>query len=480
MRENHRTSRASIARIKAYECLEIIRKRDAFAHDIIESVINTAKLDKQDRAFATKLVMGVVMMRASLNTVLDKCMRSPHDVKSNVRSALQISTYELLYLDKSPHAAIDQGVELVRFVEPKATGVANAVLRNVSRAAQAFPFGDPHQSMQAFALQEGFPLWLAEMLAHELGESPSRAFMEISNEVAPVYVAINPLLGHEKETAQEIASIDPKAHPHQIDGHTVSGCVRLDKRSSLADGRFQRLLKACDVLVSDAAAQYIVQLACAACVQTAQERKAHHELSCLELCAGRGTKTILLQSELMRLVGHQFDRFIALDNVAFKVKLLQQRAHDYGAHLTRALCKDGTKLSYEDVSDPKSSHKDAPFDLVFLDTPCSGLGTIRRHPEIRWRITPHAIAEDAKRDLILLKSAAKFVAEGGILAYSTCTITSQENEHAVRAFLDSEEGRAFKLIPIDGKPIFKTMLQTGSSDAHFCALLLRTGIKEID
>jgi len=107
------------------------------------------------------------------------------------------------------------------------------------------------------------------------------------------------------------------------------------------------------------------------------------------------------------------------------------------------------------------------FDTVFIDAPCSGLGTMRRHHEIRWRITPERIEELAKTGLDLLKSAAGHVRPGGSIVYATCTVTYDENNGVVKRFLESEEGRRFKLVPLNGKACFATALEKGTPDAHF-------------
>ena len=120
---------------------------------------------------------------------------------------------------------------------------------------------------------------------------------------------------------------------------------------------------------------------------------------------------------------------------------------------------------------------DRLFDTVFVDAPCSGLGTLRRHPEIRWRLKRGTIAEMAELDGRLLASAAAHVAPGGLLAYATCTITHEENADTVQKFLASEVGAGFTLVPYQNPelgieaPFFSTALVPDGPDAHFLALM---------
>lgn len=479
-------TKASIARINAYTCLDAIRRRDAFANDVIDKVIDRSQMPASDRAFATRLVLGVVSMRGALNHVLNGCMRSPKDVQPDVREALLISTYEILYLDKDAHAAVDQGVELVRFVQPKATGVANALLHKVVKAKRDFPFGDPAKSIDAYALANGFPAWLVKKVFQDLGPNAAHAFVAASNDPSPVFIAVNALRISDEEAMSELRRIDPGITPVDVEGMPIDGCYLLSDAKAVADGRFKRMASRGEVLVSDAAAQAVAHIACKAVLKARLAAGAKRlgegggsakrdgagvrgalgdrpALSCLELCAGRGTKTVLLQSDMRRFSNDAPFEHVAVDNVPFKIRLLEERAERCGCHLDKAICADATELC--------AAVGGRTFELVFLDSPCTGIGTLRRHPEIRWRVSPEAISQYAGLDGRLLASAAQYVSPGGILAYSTCTITREENELAVRAFLDSPDGSSFKLIPVHGRPVFKTSLVPNGYDAHFCALL---------
>ena len=156
--------KATTARELALAAIHQLRERDAFAQDIIAKTIDISPLSREDRAFATRLVLGVVSTRGTLEDIITGCMDSPDDAAPAVRDALCLSAYEIVFLQKSPHAAVDQGVELVKSVAPRAGGLANAVLRRVVRAKEVFPFGDPRTDIAAYARLHGFPVWLAKRL----------------------------------------------------------------------------------------------------------------------------------------------------------------------------------------------------------------------------------------------------------------------------------------------------------------------------
>ena len=448
-------SRLSPARSAALRALTTLREREAFAQEVMARYVDEADLSAEDRAFATRLVLGVVSMRGVLDDVLDRCMRSPRDVTDDVRDALQLSAYEIVFLDKSPHAAVDQGVELVRSIAPRAGGVANAVLRKVVDAKSAFPFGDPARDIAAYARLHGFPVWLAEKLISDLGAQDAHALMTASNDPAPVFVAINAARAVEDEVVAVLRDAHGDPEPVSVCGVFVPGCYRVNSGHVLLDGRVKRLLNLGHLLVSDAASQRV------ASIVLDGERPA----SLLEIGAGRATKTILIQSNAQRRFASQIERYVTVDNHEFKSNLLVERTERYGVEVSRALTCDATHLG--DVLNREE------FDTVFIDAPCTGLGTLRRHPEIRWRLTEQAVREHAELNVRLLESAARHVAPRGSLIYATCTVTPEENARVVAGFLKSEAGSAFVLEPIDGSSAFSSKLVPGGCDAHFCAKMRR-------
>lgn len=456
-----RRGRATKARGLALEAIHQLRERHAFAQDVIASTIDTSKIAREERAFATRLVLGVTSTRGTLDDVIDGCMDSPDDASPAVRDALALSAYEIIFLQKSPHAAVDQGVELVKSVAPRAGGLANAVLRRVVRAKESFPFGDPRTDLRAYARLHGFPAWLAERLIKDLGPQGAHDLMTASNEPAPVYVAVNAAKATDEEVVSILAAAHGQPEPVEVAGRRVEGCYRLASGLTLLDGRVRRMLSQGLLLVSDATSQAVASLV------VGEEEPA----SFLEIGAGRATKTILDQSCAQRRFGHQVSGYVTVDAHAFKTKLLRERAAQFDIEVEDALTGDGCDLG--------ALVGERLFDRVFVDAPCTGLGTLRRHADIRWRLRPDTIAEQAALGARLLDSAAAHVAPGGTLAYATCTVTAEENAAVVEAFLASEQGACFEVIPFVRPdlgvelPFFSVALEPGGPDAHFLALLRR-------
>ena len=379
----------------------------------------------------------------------------PKTLQPEVRDALRISVYELYFLDKDTHAAVDQGVELVRSVAPKAAGLANAVLRKLAKMRVDFPFGNPHEDIAACARLHAFPAWLAERLAGELGFQNAWKHMEASNEPAPLFIAVNAIKGDDERVVEALRTAGAKVQSASSKVCDLQGCYFVDSGRVLRDRRVQKLLKEGAFLVADASSQTVARLAL----------PDDADASMLEIRAGRATKTILLQSNAHRVFGRQI-ALTSLDNMEFKIRILKKRTSEYGAELADALVGDGTKL------DAVLGRK--RFNTVFIDAPCTGLGTLRRHPEIRWRLAPSAIENMAALGFRMIESAAAHVEPGGKLVYATCTVTRAENTGVIARFLQSPSGADFKLELVNGKPCFAGLLSNGSPDAHFAAVLRRS------
>ncbi len=439
---------ASPARLAALDVTRAVRKRNAYANEVIASRIDTSDMSTADRAFATLLVLGVVSTYGTLDEIINRAMKKPTDAFDDVRDALRISVYEIIFLDKSPHAALDQGVELVRAISPSASGLGNAILHRVLEMKPEFPFGDPNHDINALARVYAFPKWMARKLVEDMGAKEASTLMHASNEPAPLFISVNALKANDEEIIAAFEAEGATLRPAESQGVSPAGCFHVSNPRAIAAPSITKLFDEGKILVSDASAQTVAE-----CIFDQDKPE-----SVLEVGAGRGTKTILIQNAAVRTLGHQIV-LTSVDLHDFKVQLLKERASSYGVELEQAVA--GNAMRLENVVG------DATYDTVFVDAPCSGLGTLRRHPEIRWRINEQHIEELADTQLAILRSAAKRVAAQGHLVYSTCTVTYDENTGVVKRFLESPEGKNFKLATVFDKSAFISMLCNGSPDAHF-------------
>ncbi len=436
----------SPGRAAACEIGRIVREREAFVSEVTPSVIAKHEgISPEDAAFATKIARGVTSTLGTLDEFIDRNLRSPEDIQDDVRDALRVSAYELLFLGKDAYAAVDQGVELVRSVQPKASGLANSVLRKMSTSAKKFPYGNPDLSLQVLARSQAFPLWFAKRLMNEMGLKQATDFMRASNADAPVFIAVNPIKADEAEVVEVFDQAGSLMEPSA----TVLGCYLVKDARVLRKPAVRALFENGSVCVSDESAQAIAALAC-------PEGDVE---AFLEIGAGRGTKTILVQGNAVRRFGRTIP-MVSVDDHAFKGELLAKRTAAYGIQSVRPLTADARKLS--------EKLPEASFDAVLVDAPCSGAGTMRRHPEIRWRLTAEQIEEMAAIEYDLLAEAAKMVKPGGTLTYATCTVFETENSQVVDRFRRTKFGEAFEI-----EETIATTLSASGADAHYAVRMKR-------
>lgn len=461
-------SELSCARRLAVEIGRDARERKAFASDLLDARLGKSGLNAADRAFTRVLVLGVVATVGTLDEVIGRCLDRAGDVGLQLRDALRVSTYEIIFLNKDAYVAVDQGVELAAFVQPRARRLANAVLRRIMAARKSFPFGDPQTDDAALARLYGFPLWMAQMFIAEMGRTSAEHFMAASNEPASVYFGVNALctsdaaienaFTREKITLKLVTLPVVSADESSARTVTISGCFEAPHASTVTSHVARRAFDRGQLLVSDAAAQAVALLALPDVAPT----------SFLEVGSGRGTKTILLQSNAYRRFGTQMD-LTCVDDHEFKMNVATSRAERYGAHISHPLVADGRTLSPDQFN--------AGFTAALVDAPCSGLGTLRRHPEIRWRLAPRDIAALAELELDLITAAARLVVPFGQLTYATCTVSAAENEGVIKRFLASDTGKQWRIVPTPvggaSKLFFKTTLTAGGCDAHFACRLRR-------
>ena len=449
---------ASAARTTAREVLTRVRESSSYAHEVLNATLKRSPLSPEDTGLATRLAYGALQTEGTLDGAIDRYLGGKR-IEPRLRDALRISAYEILFLNTADRAAVHQGVELARSVRVQAAGLANAVLRRLSEDAPEFPWGDPAVDDAALARLLGHPEWLTALWVSELGRDMAAAVMSADNEPAPLFLAVNPFVGSSGKALSQLEADGAKPKPCALPGCFIAGDGAAAVRGkALADGL---------VLATDAAAQLVSLLVHASAGQRI-----------VEVGAGRGTKTLLLQAGAVATGDPA--HIDAVDLHDFKVRLLEARLARFGVPGVTGLVGDAT-----DFSGIPGAPQPGTVDAVLVDAPCSGLGTLRRHPEKRWRVTPEDVASLGQLGGRLLAEASRLVRSGGFVVYSTCTLTNAENADVVHAFLTSEPGRAFHVDPlaadvpqewhrfITSEGFFRSVPEPGGPDGHFAARLVR-------
>lgn len=452
-------AKLSAARRAALAVLSRSRRRDAHVRELLRTAKEMEQLDARDCALASRLVFGTVSAQGVLEQALETYVKRPSSLEPRVRDALLLASFEICYLQTPRSAAVSQGVELVRSASPRAAGLANAVLRKVAEreaprvAAARDRLGQGACDDETLSLVSGLPRWLVGRVRDARGERAASDLALAQLEPAPVYVAAN-RAKHTDAEARELLE-GRGLVPVETD---EPSCLRLSSPAGLASSG---LVEHVDVVVSDYAAQHVARLA--------RPVPGEHVL---EVGQGRGTKTVLLQNGALAQGGPV--SLVGVDSEAFKTRVSSARMEAAGlSEWVGCVTFDACDLADADVPECLAG----PFDLVFVDAPCSGTGTMRRHPEIAWTLPP-SLAEGEvslpELQLRMLAAASVRVGRGGRLLYATCSVLPEENDQVIEAFLASPEGSCFSIQTDGGEPcVFQSIPEPQGCDGHFCCLMSR-------
>jgi 16S rRNA (cytosine967-C5)-methyltransferase len=391
----------------ATEILAKVDARKAYADILLDRSLKSTGLSDRDRALLTELVYGTLRWRGHIDGRLTSNLRRPlTDTDAFLRNLLRMTLYQLLFLDKVPaYAAVNEAVETAKVHGgDRAAGFINGVLRNFLREKRTGR--EPGEdTIGSLAVEYSHPRWLVERWLKEWGREETTALMKANNERARLVLRVN----LRRSTREGLLDLLEKnriaAGPAQWSpqGLVLERGVAVDHLPGFQEGFFQ---------IQGEASQLVAYLL----APRPGER-------ILDACAAPGGKTTHL-AELMEDTG----RLIALDPSDRGLEKIRANSARLGLASIHA--------AKSDVSREVAAALRGPYDRILVDAPCSGLGTLRSHPEIKWHRTDTDIERLSALQLKILHQVASYLGPGGVLVYSTCTLTSTENEQVVENFLE--------------------------------------------
>ncbi len=396
---------AATAREVALKCLLAGEKQGAWSDGYLRNSIRQAGLDRRDAALCTRLAFGVLQNRLLLDWHIARLSSVSVDkLEPAVLDCLRLGVYQMLCMDRvPPHAAVNESVELAKKYahNPRSAGLVNAVLRAFERAR-----GHGLPQPEELSIQYSHPQWLVEEFSRALSPDGVEALLAADNAPVPTQAQVNPLKTTREALVEELsrAGVTAKAHPW------LEGCLELEDTGSLEsipafrEGRFY---------IQDAAARLAVLAA-----------GPKPGIRVLDACAAPGGKSFAAAIAM-----ENRGEVVSCDLHPHKIKLIQEGAARLGLDCISASVMDARTF---DPSLEKS------FDLVMADVPCSGLGVIRKKPDIRYR-DPEPLKNLPAIQLDILLNVSRYVRPGGTLLYATCTLLRRENEDVVGRFLDRKK-----------------------------------------
>jgi 16S rRNA (cytosine967-C5)-methyltransferase len=401
--ERPRSASAKIApaRVCAYAVLRRVFERGAYTDRALHA--EGKGLDARDRALAMHLAYGAVQRKGTLDHLIERLAERPPDrLDAPVLAALRMGLYELLYLDGAPdRAVVADVVELAKVRGRAGHGLVNAVLRRGTREGPTLLDALTDETPEQAAVKHSHPEWIARLWWRELGADEARALMAFNNEPGEVALRANTLLTDAPTLAAELSvrtHLDPE----------IPEAVVLDEPFDVHGSPLWR------------AGAFLAQSRAAMLVARALGPMPGERV--LDLCAAPGGKSTHLAA-LMEGSGE----VVAVERNPRRAGALVRTADRLHARNVRV-----------EVTDAALVRPHGPvFDRVLVDPPCSGLGTLQARADLRWRVTPEQVREMAHTQAAILVAGAAALRPGGVLVYSTCTISPTENERLIAAFLDS-------------------------------------------
>jgi 16S rRNA (cytosine967-C5)-methyltransferase len=395
----------SPARRAAFEILRRVENETAYASSLLATL--DERLRDDDRALCHELVLGVLRRQSWLDAVIEHfAKRRAQALDLPVKLALRLGLYQLRFLSRiPPSAAVNESVNLVRAAGlSSAASLTNAVLRRATREPDYDPTTKISAPIAKLALETSHPVWLLERWANALGLDEAGELARANNQPAPAAFRLTAKATDDdsKEIVDELTASGLQVEPSKI----VTGAWRVTGPKAAL---LRKLTSAGLVYSQDEASQLVAHIL-----------DAQPGDRVLDVCAAPGSKTTLISKLAPPAT------IVGLDLHEHRLRTLAQLAATQGI--------DSIQLAVADATGPLPFAR-AAFDRVLVDAPCSGTGTLRHNPEIRWRLQPADILELAAKQSQILARAAEVVRPDGLLLYSTCSLEPEENEAVVAGFL---------------------------------------------
>lgn len=427
----------------------------SYASLALDGELRRSGLEEADRALATELVYGVLRQRLRLDRALAAYASRGLPKDETTLDALRLAAYQMLATRVPSFAAVDDAVRAIKRVRgERQAGFVNALLRRLAQAGEPSlqPSGSRIRDLEAAT---STPAWIVGRVVDRLGNEQAAAALEGMNAPAPVWLRINTARANREQLVDELRRERPQIvlapSPLAPDALAAAHGGDLFSTRAYAEGRF---------IAQDLGAQLVVRLV---------DPQPGERI--LDACAGVGGKTTYLAA-----LADGRAEIDAADRSSRKLELAADHAHRLGLAGIRFIVADLT-----DAAAPLAS----AYDRVLLDAPCSGLGVLRRHPELKWRIAAEQIAGLAALQARLLDVLAPRLRVGGLLVYAVCTFTEEEGPAQVARFI--ERHPQFVLEPLaPPAPLAAAQLVSGErggelhtwphlhgSDAFFAARLRR-------
>lgn len=412
------------ARAAAIRILSRFERSDSYIDKLVDYELRTGELNDMDKSLLTELVNGVIRWRSKLDWILVGFYHGDYLKCLNiVKNAMRVALYQILYLDRIPiPAAINDSVEITKRVQgEKTSGIVNGVLRNIARNLDnvRYPEREDDQ-IYYFSVMYSHPRWMVKRWMDRFGELEAEKLLYINNRRPYICIRVNTLKAKPEEVMNWLRNKGITYLPSPL---LKQSLLLKGLRGDISQ---LQIFQDGWITVQDTSASLVTLLS-----------RPKPGFTLVDLCAAPGGKSFLL-AELIADRG----KIIAVDQYKSKMHFIEEGAQRLGIKSITTMCDDA-----------QSIHLDEKVDLVLADVPCSGLGTISKKPDIKWKREREDLVKLVEQQRNIMESAAKILKPGGVFIYTTCSIEPEENWENVEWFLanhpEFELDPAEKYLPND-------------------------------
>lgn len=389
----------------ALETLNEVFYKDAYSNIILNHKLNSSGLEERDKALVTEIVYGTIKYKYTIDKILDNFLKTgTNKLDKQILNILRIGVYQIKYLDKIPDfAAVNECVELAKKKSIKFSKLVNGVLRNFIRNKDLKI--DFKNDIKRLSFEYSFPEWMVELFVKQYDKEIAERILRGLNSVPPNTVRVNNLKTNYDEVWEKL-----ELNEYNIkEGKVCPEAIQIIKGRSIEKNPF---FKEGYITVQDESAMLV-----------APSMELEDDMVVLDLCSAPGGKTTHI-AEIMNNTGIIY----AFDIHTNKLTLIKQNVERLGITNIKLDTMDASILNKDLLN---------KADRVLIDVPCSGLGIIRKKPEIKWNKTYKDLKSLIPIQRNIMKNAAQYVKTGGIILYSTCTLNKEENEKNINWFLEN-------------------------------------------
>ena len=391
----------------AINILERIINEGAYSNIILSNELNNSDLSDKDKALVTEIVYGTLRRLKTIDTIIASFVKDISIMDKKILNILRVAVYQMNYLDKIPeYAACNEAVEEAKEISDKDSKLVNGILRNFVKKEGKFDIVFRNK-IDEIAFDLSFEPWMVRMFIKQYGEHEALEILEGLNNTPKMTVRVNSIKGDYEEVYEELEEAGYNIEEGCIcpEAISIKGGKGIENNQAFVDGK---------ITVQDESAMLISPLL-----------DLEEGMKVLDLCCAPGGKTTHI-GELLNNTGE----VLGFDLHENKLELVKENYERLGITNIKLAQMDATKLDAKLVS---------YADRVLLDVPCSGIGIIRKKPEIKWTKKRKDLKEIVEVQREILENAWEYLKTGGVMVYSTCTLNKEENEENIKWFLSKHK-----------------------------------------